>query len=780
MLELIFQGLFEWIYGMILEVWEYFCGSMIDIMSLDFDYLQTRMPVIADMRQVLLGVGWALLIGNLVFQATKSMAGGLGFEGEEPHLLFARTFVFAFLLLASPQICELGLNMTSAIMEMLDMPDAIDVHLVDDSLFGSLTANWLLVIIVDIILMFKVLKLLIAVAERYVILAVLTMTAPLAFATGGSRNTSDIFSGWCRMYGSMCLLMCVNIMFLKMLLSVVSSIPSGLDAFLWMVLVLAIANVAKKADNIITRIGLNPTISSSTNSRIPGMLSYIVVRAASSSITKAMGKSVGSSGRGRAPGGSGGGGGPRRGPTTPPGGFSGSATAGTAGGTGSSSPHSDSPSGAPTGSPGTTPATGTSPATAGSVAYSSESSTQFAGGNQVHNRQGGERQTNTQLNDNGASGGINVGGPRSTTQQQSTGSIRVNGGAVKQAGVGVGRQTRKSAVPPGVRRGTSHIRLTPINQSPAGKDNPGQPVGTAGTPTHGPMSGAPTPKPGTGPKASPVNAATRMSQVVGHQVKGGAVNSSVQAAEQSSVSIGQPATPGTGHPLEKRPAPGSATTTVTRETSQQTVTPGRAETRSTRRPDSAPPQSSAVPGTDGKPGVAGKGVPGAKPSAPQETRHSRNATSPASAPSMPRDQAAPARQEQGSQPKSAVVPAATAERSSPASQEARLTPAGVTPPAAVTASTRRPGTAGTATQAHRAAQGQQPAIRQAARAPSTPTAQDTRIVKRAASTMETVKKEQLTRKTAGKPPRPTKPPGPDKPSRPPKPPTLKGGDGHGR
>ena len=45
---------------------------------------------------ILLAVGWALLLGNLVFQALRSMASGLGFEGEDPKLLFARTFVFWF------------------------------------------------------------------------------------------------------------------------------------------------------------------------------------------------------------------------------------------------------------------------------------------------------------------------------------------------------------------------------------------------------------------------------------------------------------------------------------------------------------------------------------------------------------------------------------------------------------------------------------------------------------------------------------------------------------
>ena len=92
---------------------------------MDFAYLKSHAPVVDEIMQILLAVGWALLIGNLVFQALKSMAVGLGFEGEDPKLLFARTFVFAFLLLASPQICEIGLSMTSKIIELLQIPDAV-------------------------------------------------------------------------------------------------------------------------------------------------------------------------------------------------------------------------------------------------------------------------------------------------------------------------------------------------------------------------------------------------------------------------------------------------------------------------------------------------------------------------------------------------------------------------------------------------------------------------------------------------------------------------------
>lgn len=291
MLELLFQGFIEWIYGLILECWEYFASVLFDLMSLDFAYLREHIPIIDTIRQIMLGVGWALLIGNLVFQATRGMAAGLGFDAEDPKLLFTRTFAFSFLLVASPQICELGLNMTSAVIELLQMPDAVDITFADEASFAGMTGAWLLVVICGIIVMFQTFKLIMEMAERYFILAVLTITSPLAFGMGGSRNTSDIFNGWCRMFGSMCLLMATNVMFVKMLLSVLSYYPSGLDVLPWMVLVVTIVKVAKKADSILARIGLNPAMTGDPLGRgFPGAMTMMVVRSLVSNAAHTIGR----------------------------------------------------------------------------------------------------------------------------------------------------------------------------------------------------------------------------------------------------------------------------------------------------------------------------------------------------------------------------------------------------------------------------------------------------------------------------------------------------------
>lgn len=429
MLELLFQGFIEWIYGLILECWEYFASVLFDLMSLDFAYLREHIPIIDTIRQIMLGVGWALLIGNLVFQATRGMAAGLGFDAEDPKLLFTRTFAFSFLLVASPQICELGLNMTSTVIELLQMPDAVDITFADEASFGGLTGSWLLVVICGIIVMFQTFKLIMEMAERYFILAVLTITSPLAFGMGGSRNTSDIFTGWCRMFGSMCLLMATNVMFVKMLLSVLSYYPSGLDVLPWMVLVITIVKVAKKADSILARIGLNPAMTGDPLGRgFPGAMTMMVVRSMVSNAAHTLGRN------GKQP----------------------------RSGSGNSKPN------APTG-----------PRSGGSGSASNVNAPSHANGYH-HSTSAQQNSANPAFNQESISAQT-VAAQTDTVQSAAE---KMAGAFPQAAPAGNGKQpnaTRKTAVPPGTRRAPGHMAAPKNHAAPtAAKTSPGAPYRPAG------------------------------------------------------------------------------------------------------------------------------------------------------------------------------------------------------------------------------------------------------------------------------------------------------------
>lgn len=269
------------------EMVEQLLKQLMTLLSVDLSYFSQRVPVVKDIATIFLAVGWALLIGNLAYQALRSMVSGIGIEAEEPGRLFLRTATFSFLLVCSRQICNLGLGLSAVVMQLLQVPKAVSFTPFNEDFFSTLpNAGWLVVIVVNVYIQWQIIKLFFEVAERYVILCVLVYCAPMAFAMGGSKSTAEIFRGWLRMFSSMCVLMVLNVMFVKMLLSAMSNSPAGVAVVPWVMLITGIVRMAKKMDGIIMRIGLNPAMTGDPLGRhhIPGVLSAMMIHHAASFI----------------------------------------------------------------------------------------------------------------------------------------------------------------------------------------------------------------------------------------------------------------------------------------------------------------------------------------------------------------------------------------------------------------------------------------------------------------------------------------------------------------
>lgn len=300
MLEGIFKGLALWLYGLMLSGVEYISNALLDVFQMDMTYFETAVPVSKDIFAIIVAVGWALLIGNLTFQSIKTMLSGIGFEGEDPKILFCRSFVFGFLLLASRQICEIGMSISNSVIDLLQVPTSVIIPSISENEF-SFDGSWVFVMIVGIVMSYQIIKFFFQMGERYVIMAILTILAPLAFGVGGSKNTEDIFKGFIRMFASMCVMMVMNVVFLKILLSVISTVPSGIAVIPWLILIVGIGRVARKIDDLVSRIGMSSARTGEPLSRrnIPGMLTMMVVRNLASTVSKtasANGRGTASSG----------------------------------------------------------------------------------------------------------------------------------------------------------------------------------------------------------------------------------------------------------------------------------------------------------------------------------------------------------------------------------------------------------------------------------------------------------------------------------------------------
>lgn len=303
MIEDILKGLMQWIYGLFLDLIAYCANALLGVMSTNLIFFETSVPIVPSLYQIFVAVGWGLLIGNMAFQSMKAMFAGLGIETESPFILMLRTFLFGTLLIFSRDICDIGLSISKNIIDLLGIPDSVTLTMPTESYFTG-GASWLLVIIIGFILGFQLIKLFFEIAERYVVVAVLTLLMPVGLAMGGSKSTKDICSGYIRTYASMLVLMVTNVLFLKLILSALAAMPTGVMVLPWCLLVVGIAKTARKTDNLLAKIGMNPAMTGDPLGRGRGMMMAMI---AARTIMYAAGK--GSYGKAPASNGKNGGGG---------------------------------------------------------------------------------------------------------------------------------------------------------------------------------------------------------------------------------------------------------------------------------------------------------------------------------------------------------------------------------------------------------------------------------------------------------------------------------------
>ena len=261
MINLILKDLVLWLFGLFLDLMNYCADALLGLMNTDLSYFESNVPIIVKLYGIFVAIGWGFLIGNCAFQCLKAMFAGLGFETESPAILLVRTFLFGFLLIMSKQVCEIGLSIGKTLMELIGLPEKASITFPDDSMFPDLTSSWLLIVIIGVLIGAQLIKLFFEIGERYVVVAILTLFSPIAFAMGGSRSTKDICSGFIRTYASMILLLVSNVLFLKLIYSALSTMPDGVMILPWTVLIVGIARVARKADNLLAKIGLNPSFT---------------------------------------------------------------------------------------------------------------------------------------------------------------------------------------------------------------------------------------------------------------------------------------------------------------------------------------------------------------------------------------------------------------------------------------------------------------------------------------------------------------------------------------
>ena len=185
-------------------------------------------PAAETLYGVFLAIGIGLMLLNMVWQIFKNFGMGIGIEAEDPIKLVLKTFLFMLLAFYARDITDMALEIGGTpyvwiLGEELPAVSFANINSVLLTIIGVLASGSvaLIALLLLIVLAWNYLKLLLEAAERYVLLAVLIFTAPVAFAMGASKSTEMIFKSWCWMFAGQLFLLLMNAWCLRLFVSMV-------------------------------------------------------------------------------------------------------------------------------------------------------------------------------------------------------------------------------------------------------------------------------------------------------------------------------------------------------------------------------------------------------------------------------------------------------------------------------------------------------------------------------------------------------------------------------
>ena len=226
----ILDGIVEWIADQVMNVLDLITTSVLGTLGCNMDTFLRYFPAAKTMYDIFVATAIGLVLLNLIWQLFKNFGLIAGVEAEEPIKLVIRSVIFIVLIYYCEDITDMVLAIGGTPYSWIlgsDLPplDFADFNSVILTVLGVVANGSVAIIalILVLILAWNYIKLLFEAAERYILLGVIIFTAPIAFATGASQSTSNIFKSWCRMLGGQIFLLIMNAWCLRLFTSMVGN-----------------------------------------------------------------------------------------------------------------------------------------------------------------------------------------------------------------------------------------------------------------------------------------------------------------------------------------------------------------------------------------------------------------------------------------------------------------------------------------------------------------------------------------------------------------------------
>lgn len=271
LIELLFEAIREKVSQFIIDMMDVAAGMFTEILSCDLNLFEGLFGVAETLyANAILPMGIALLILILLWQLFKTMFGRTASSSEDPIELVFRSILSFFMLVYAKDI-------VNYVLEIAGTPYAwvTGTGITVESFSGYVTASEaavsilgidtisisFLLLIIQFVVAWNYFKLLFIMAERYVLLGVFSYTAPLAFATGGSKATNGILASWVKMFGGQVIVVILDAWCVKLFLSAYGNLMAsgyGFTRFFAATLCLiGFCKIIMKLDSYMGSLGIN-------------------------------------------------------------------------------------------------------------------------------------------------------------------------------------------------------------------------------------------------------------------------------------------------------------------------------------------------------------------------------------------------------------------------------------------------------------------------------------------------------------------------------------------
>lgn len=274
--------MFEWLLKQMMNLaigaagW--FIDKILSALNFDLTYFSSQFTIVADSYKLFQTMGLGLVMLFLIWQCVKTFGAPIGIEGDDPVKVFFKSILAVYCIYHAQEIFNLGFEFFKPIFDTLNSAPftyafqmggpfngyniasgIVDASTMIAGLSGLPFAVLCVYAIILVVILFNLLKMVIEITERYILMGILAVTAPLGFSTMTNKGTANIFAAWSRMVMGQFVIYLLNIWILKMFLNAFSKSTPGLgqtEGIIWLIFMWAFLRVAQKLDQFLGKLGI--------------------------------------------------------------------------------------------------------------------------------------------------------------------------------------------------------------------------------------------------------------------------------------------------------------------------------------------------------------------------------------------------------------------------------------------------------------------------------------------------------------------------------------------